>query len=127
MISVRCQCGATYDRVRVLPVHCRCGRKAGEELATRRQGESHHRRAFGSILRELVGCGCNLPCRKWDRRGLDWCRDNAEQIAQRLTAEPRPAIPIDRARELVQQALRIAERSAETPQPPPRSQLSPDP
>ena len=84
-------------------------------------------RTFGAILREMVGCGCNLPCRKWDRRGLDWCRGNAERIAQRLTAEPRPAIPIDRARGLVQQALRIAERSAETPRPPLRSQSPPDP
>lgn len=98
---------------RVLPYHCECGvvHWAGNEPPPRPDPKPRPR-TFGIILRELVGCGCPIGWRKWDRNGLQWCRDNAEQIAQRLTAEPRPAIPIDRARELVAQALRIAERSA---------------
>lgn len=96
---------------RVLPYHCRCGMVhwAGSSPPTRPASPP---RTFGAALRELVGCGCPIGWRKWDARGIQWCRDNAEQIAQRLTAEPRPAIPIDRARELVRLAIEIAGRSA---------------
>lgn len=69
-------------------------------------------RTFGDILREMVGCGCNLPCRKWDRLGLDWCRDNAGKIAARLASEPKAELDAARARELVELAIRIAGRSA---------------
>lgn len=114
---------------RVMPYHCQCGEVHWGDGSPPppRQKRKPRPKTFGSVLRELVGCGCPIGWRKWDRNGLQWCRDNAEQIAQRLTAEPRPAIPIDRSRELVRQALRIAERSAETPRSPLRSQLSPDP
>lgn len=101
------------ELVTVFPYRCQCGKAHWGE-----GGQTPPRpkppRAFGQVLRELAGCGCNLPWRRWDRRGLDWCRDNAGKIAKRLTAEPRPAIPIDRARELVRLALRIAARSAES-------------
>ena len=102
-------------RAKRLPYRCVCGLVyigPNVEAITSRSFAAP-RRTFGTVLRELVGCGCSLPCRKWDRLGLDWCRDNAEQIAQRLTEQPRPAVPIDRARELVRLAIEIAERATE--------------
>lgn len=70
-------------------------------------------RTFGFVLREMVGCGCNLPWRKWDRRGLDWCREHATEIAARLAGESKTGLDSERAAELVRLAIEIAERATE--------------
>lgn len=70
-------------------------------------------RTFGRVLRELAGCGCrDIPWAAWDRRGLDWCRDNADRIAKRLASEPKTGLSEGRARELVRLAIEIADRQA---------------
>ncbi len=114
-MNVTCEkCGREH-RVRVFPLYCRCGAVHYADSSTpasprtRKSPPTHHR-TFGTALQELVGCGCNLPCRKWDRRGLDWCRDNANRIAKRLTREPKPGLSAEQAAEMVQLAIEIAEK-----------------
>lgn len=115
MPDIVCQCGRAHLAVRVLPLRCRCGAVhwGGDKPPTpsRRSRPPAKPRTFGAALREMVGCGCDLPLRTWDRHGLDWCREHAEQIVQRLTAEPKPGLSAEQAAELVRLAIEIAERA----------------
>lgn len=100
---------------RVLPYHCRCGRKhwAGAEPPAPRPREKPPR-TFGRVLQALAGCGCSsVPWAAWDSLGLDWCRDNADRIAKRLASEPKTGLSEGRAREMVQLAIEIAGRASE--------------
>lgn len=97
---------------RVLPYHCECGlvHWAGTEPPPKKPPKP---RTFGRIIREMVGCGCNpLPWQQWDRRGIDWCRNHADEIAAALAGEKRTGLDLERARELVQRAISIASRQA---------------
>lgn len=101
---------------RVLPYHCQCGTVHWGDGAPPlpRPKPKPRLRTFGVVLREMAGCGCQrLPCRKWDRLGLDWCRDNAIEIAARLAREPNTGLDSDRAAELVRLAIEVAERATE--------------
>lgn len=117
MPDVVCQCGRTHLAVRVMPLRCRCGAVhwggATPPTPPRRSRPPARPRTFGDALREMVGCGCQrLPWAKWDRRGLDWCREHAGEIAARLAREPNTGLDSERAAGLVRLAIAIAERAA---------------
>lgn len=100
------------DRAKRLPYYCSCGLvyigPNAETIAPRLVRP----RTFGGILREMVGCSCPIGWRKWDARGLDWCRDNAGKIAARLAREPNTGLDSERAAEMVRLAIEIASRQA---------------
>lgn len=113
MMTVTCVCGRVYRNITLLPVHCGCGSSTGQGDPASAPPAPKPPRTFGSIIRELAGCGCtSLPWSSWDRRGLDWCRASADQITARLASEPRTGLDLERASELVQLALQIADRSS---------------
>lgn len=111
--STMCDQCRLVKYARVLPYHCQCGEVHwGDAEPPPRQPRKPHPRTVGSALREMVGCGCrNLPWKKWDRLGLDWCREHADQIAARLAREPNTGLDSDRAAELVRLAIEVAERA----------------
>lgn len=68
-------------------------------------------RGVGTILKEMVGCGCrSIDWRQWDSRGVAWCRDHAAEIAAALVAEPRTGLTAERAAEMVGIAIGVAVR-----------------
>lgn len=111
-MSSRCSCGKRLPPARVWPLHCSCGAVYQAGDVAQCLVAPPRPRTVGTILREMVGCGCPIGWRKWDRRGLDWCRGNADEIAKRLTAEPKPGLSAERAAEMVQLAIEIASRQA---------------
>lgn len=118
MPDIVCQCGRVHLAIRVMPLRCRCGAVnwGGDKPPTppeKRKLPPPTPRTFAVVLVELVGCGCQrLPWRKWDRLGLDWCREHAGEIAARLAREPNAGLDSERAAELVRLAIEIASRQA---------------
>lgn len=68
-------------------------------------------RGVGTLLRELVGCGCkDLPWRAWDRRGVQWCTRHQRQIARTLARNPKTGLTVEQAAERVLAAIEIHQR-----------------
>lgn len=109
----RCPCGKRLRPARVWPLRCSCGAVYQEGDVAKCLSLPPRPRTVGSVLRELVGCSCPIPWRKWDRLGLDWCREHASEIAARLAREPNAGLDSGRAAELVRLAIEVAERATE--------------
>lgn len=68
-------------------------------------------RGVGTLLQELVGCGCkSMPWRVWDRRGVDWCKRHELHIARMLARNPNTGLTLAQATERVSTAIEIHHR-----------------
>lgn len=95
---------------RVLPYHCQCGEVHwGDGSPPARPKRKPKPRTFGIVLREMIGCGCNLPYNKWDNHGLQWCKENTNTIIKHLIQKPKPGLERNKAIEMVQLAIKIVE------------------
>lgn len=98
------KCGRQYRFVTVFPVHCHCGNREYTSTSL-----PPCPRTFSTVLREMIGCGCNLPYNKWDNHGLEWCKENTNAIIKHLVRKPKPGLKRSQAIEMVQLAIKIVE------------------